>query len=310
MSSMWSMKDCGPQPKGSKVSERTAILVRGLALMALAAGLAALLYPPLRQAVGIERPDRARFAEAQQLFAAALAGGPSSRLQGHAAAVGLIASSASREWHGAVLREAGDDCKGRGTYLVREGGDVLPLAVTAPHRGADRHTGTLAASLFLESRAAAAAWNSAPRNPQADCPHALDLARERHHPFTAFALAFARHYPEGLVVQLHGFDRELRREAAARSAGMILSNGTRAPDARLLDLADCLSLSLAPYSASVFPVETGELGALANAQGQALRGAGFAGFVHLELSAELRRNLVGDEALRARLRKCLERAAR
>lgn len=292
------------------MSERTAILVRGLALMALATGLAALLYPPLRQAIGIERPDRARLAEAQQLFTAALAGDPLPTLQGHAASVGLIASAASREWRGAVLTEAADDCKGRGTYLVREGVSALPLAVTAPHRGADQHTGTLAASLFLESRAAAAAWNSAPRNPQADCPHALDLARERQHPFTAFALAFAQHYPEGLVVQLHGFDRQIRTEAAARSAGMILSNGTRTPDARLLDLADCLSIALAPHSTRVFPVETGELGALANAQGQALRGAGFAGFVHLELSAELRRDLVRDEALRARFRKCLERHAR
>lgn len=286
------------------------MLVRGLALMALAAGLAALLYPPLRQAVGIERPDRARFDEAQRMFAHALAGRPLSLLHDEAAAVGLVASGTSREWQGAVLTEAADDCKGRGTYLVREDGGALPLAVTAPHRGADQHTGTLAASLFLESRAAAAAWNSAPRNPQVDCPHALDLARERYHPFTAFALAFARRYPEGLLVQLHGFDRKNRYEAVARDASMILSNGTREPDARLLELADCLSLSLAPHSARVFPVETGELGALANAQGMALRGAGFNGFVHLELSAELRRDLVGDDTLRARFRKCLEQAAR
>lgn len=286
------------------------MLVRVLALMALAVGLAALLYPPLRQAAGIERPDRARFAETQQMFAHALAGRPAPLLQDQAAAVGLVASRASREWQGAVLSEAADDCKGRGTYLVREGGDVQPFAVTAPHRGADQHTGTLAADLFLESRAAAAAWNSAPRNPQADCPHALDLARERHHPFTAFALAFARQHPEGLVVQLHGFDRQNRNEAAAREAGVILSNGTRVPDARLLDLADCLSGSLAPHIARVFPVETGELGALGNAQGKALRGAGFAGFVHLELSAELRRDLVSDDTLRTRFRRCLEQAAR
>lgn len=285
------------------------MLVRGLALMALAAALAALLYPPLRQAVGIERPDRARFAEAQRMFAHALAGRSSSLLQAEAAAVGLIASGASREWQGAVLTEAADDCKGRGTYLVRDERGALPLALTAPHRGADQHTGTLAASLFLESRATAAAWNSAPRNPQADCPHALDLARERYHPFTAFALAFARQHPEGLVVQLHGFDRQNRHEAAARDASMILSNGTRVPDARVLDLADCLSLSLAPHSARVFPVETGELGALANAQGMALREGGFNGFVHLELSADLRRDLVGDDALRARFRTCLEQAA-
>lgn len=286
------------------------MLVRGLALMALAAGLAALLYPPLRQAVGIERPDRMRFAEAQRMFAHALAGRSSALLQDEAAAVGLVASGASREWQGAVLTEAADDCKGRGTYLVRDDGGALPLALTAPHRGADQHTGTLAASLFLESRAAAAAWNSAPRNPQAECPYALDLARERHHPFTAFALAFARQHPEGLMVQLHGFDRNNRNEEAAREAGVILSNGTRVPDARLLDVADCLSGSLAPHIIKVFPVETGELGALGNAQGMALRKAGFNGFVHLELSAELRRDLVSDDALRSGFRRCLEQAAR
>ena len=311
------MRDCDRFPKGSKVSERKSTFIRALALMVLAAGLAALLFPPLRQAIGIDRPDQARFAAAQKLFTKALAGRAAPLLRQDAAAVGLVASSSPpdwpskwpNKWQGVMLAEGEDGCEGRGTYLVRDGDEALPLAITAPHRGADRHTGVLAASLFLESGAAAAAWNSAPRNPRTECPHAIDLAREHRHPFTAFALAFARRHPDGLVVQLHGFERQARNEAAARGASVILSNGTRKADARLLDLADCLSLSLAPHSAKVFPDETGELGALANAQASALRKAGFAGFVHLELSAELRRELVSDDALRARFRGCLERAA-
>src|SRR3546814_19637646 len=91
------MKGCGLVPKGSKVSERRTMLIRGLALMALAAGLAALLLPPLRQAIGIDRPDRARFAASQQLFTKVLAGRTAPTLQHDAAATGLVAPGLNRD---------------------------------------------------------------------------------------------------------------------------------------------------------------------------------------------------------------------
>ncbi|UIP07325.1 hypothetical protein LY632_02685 [Erythrobacter sp. SDW2] len=269
--------------------------------MALSAGLAALLFPSLREAVGIATPDRAAMSASKRLFDAALAGEASSGFQG----TGLRARTPPEGWEGVVYSEPEGQCRGRGIYLVRSG-SVQPLAITAPHRGADRNTGTLAAQLFLESAAVAAAWNSAPRSPTATCPHAIDLAKAPEHPFTAFALSFARRHPKGRIVQLHGFDRAKRATAATSEAAMIISNGTMTPDPALLDLADCLSVVLDPAPVLVFPYEAKELGALKNAQGQALRAAGFAGFVHLEMAGDLRQRLVDDPALRERFSSCLQ----
>jgi hypothetical protein len=278
--------------------------------MALAAGMAAVLFPPLREAIGIDRPDAGQLDKTQQLFGDALAGQGHARLALRAGELGFTAAAQSQAWQGVMISDGGRDCANRGSYLFRDPPDASPIAITAPHRGSDRNTGTIAASLFLESSAAAAAWNSAPRNPGPDCAHAIDLARQPDHPFTAFALAFANTYPDGTIIQLHGFERMKRASGAASGADMILSNGTREPTPRLLDLADCLSRNLAPHQALVFPYETGELGALSNAQAIALGEVGFDGFVHLELSAEFRQKLAEEKDLRNRLSHCLEGAAR
>lgn len=273
-------------------------------VMVLAAGLAALLLPPLRETRGIAPSDSASFAASQRLFAAALVG--ARNWQKDAAALGLEPRRDEPQLPGVLLAEPQGECFGRGSYLLREAGG-LPLALTAPHRGSDRHTGTLAAALYLETGAAAATWNSAPRRASQTCPAALDLAREPLHPFTAFALAFAERFPTGRVVQLHGFDGARRQGLAASEAAVIVSDGTDRPSEALLDLADCLSLALAPRAVLVYPFETRELGALSNAQGQTLRAAGFDGFVHLEMSAALRAELVADAGLRGRLGDCLAR---
>lgn len=272
--------------------------------MALTAGLAALLFPPLREAVGIATPQERDYLASQRFFSEVLAG-----RSGSSGSAGLVVRPSPSAWTGKLVSEPAGQCRGRGVYLLRSDAD-RPLAITAPHRGSDRHTGTLAAQIFLESGAAAAAWNSAPRTPSAACPHALDLAKASKHPFTAFALAFARRHKDGLVVQLHGFDRRKRAEAAAADAAVIVSNGTMTPDPGLLALADCLSVALAPAPVLVFPYEASELGALTNAQGAALRQAGLGGFAHLELSLDLRQRLVGDEDLRTRFTGCLTRGRR
>jgi hypothetical protein len=278
-------------------------VLAGAIFVMLGAGLTALLFPPLREAIGIAVSGPAGMAASERLFGALLAGDDVDPSQ-----AGLVERRAPAEWDGTVLAEPEGQCEGRGIYLLRSG-QTQPLAITAPHRGSDLHTGTLAARLFLESRAAAAAWNSAPRNPSPTCPHAQDLAKAADHPFTAFALSFARRYPGGRIVQLHGFDRGKRSSAATGDAAMIVSNGTMTPDPSLLDLADCLSVVLDPAPVLVFPYEAKELGALKNAQGEALRAEGFSGFVHLEMSADLRQRLVDDQPLRGRFASCLQSMA-
>ena len=215
--------------------------------------------------------------------------------------IGLVVDVADNV---ATLRETSGRCEGRGVYALRDK-PARPLAITAPHSEADRNTGTLAELLFEETSARGAAWNSSPRRGPSDCGPAIDLADAADHPFTAFALAFAEAEPDGRIVQLHGFERTRRNTLAARGAAVIVSNGTDRPDAELFDLADCLSRVSAPATVLTHPGDTDELGALTNAQGRALREAGFAGFVHLELSAEWRETLLADGTKRDAFASCL-----
>lgn len=277
----------------------------GLALMALAAGLAALLLPPLRDAGKVARHDAGGVADARALFDAAMANPQSGELAELAEKAGFAVVPQNEEWHGLLLQEPSGKCAGRGAYLLRAGEGLAPLVITAPHRGADRHTGTLAAQLFLEGKVSAAGWNSAPRHDRDDCGNAIDLARQDQHPFTAFSLSFAEQYPAGRVVQLHGFDGGIRADGAAGDAAAIISDGTDEPSDALLDLADCLSTLFAPRRALLYPHETLELGGTQNAQGRALRAAGFGGFAHIELAADIRAQLVQDSEMRARFGQCL-----
>lgn len=270
---------------------RAGLLV--LAMLVLAA-LASRYLSPLRQATGFVVPSAAEAKKAEAAFASALAGNDTQLPPG------LVAV---RQEGYRVLGEKAGQCGGQGTYLLREP-PALPLAIVAPHRGSDRHTGTIAASLFDESPAAAAAWNSAPRRANAGCP-AGDPTRHPTHHLTAFSLAFAAAYPQGRVVQLHGFDGARRTSRAAQLADIILSQGTRTPAPSLYDLADCLSRRLHPWRVRVFPGDVDELGALENRQGQALAAAGFTGFAHIELSREVREALVADGAQRAVFGRCL-----
>lgn len=276
-------------------------MLAGGAAAAILAGTA-YLFPPFADTQKTARTDAAEFARAQSGFAQML-GDPrsgSTRLHGFGFQTRTVPGTDDAR----LVSEQAGECAGQGIYWIRENAQ-LPIAITAPHRGSDRYTGQLASALFLESRALATAWNSAPRRPTAACEHGIDLAREKQHMFSAFALGFAEAVPKGLIVQLHGFDGERRHSIAAQGAGMILSNGTEQPGERLLDLADCLSIAFAPTPVLVYPIDTGELGALNNAQGQLLRQADFNGFVHLEISSELRAAMIEDAQLRAKLIACL-----
>ncbi len=281
------------------------IALAGGAAAILAAG-ALYLFPPFSGTKTPARIGDGQFAHAQNIFASALEkdGLGTARLD----EVGLVTGTISGADNAVLLSEPDGECAGRGIYWLNEDAGSS-LAITAPHRGSDRHTGTLAAALFLETGARAAGWNSSPRRASATCAEAIDLARSKDHLFSAFTLGFAQAVPEGLIVQLHGFDGAKRESFAARDAVMILSNGTNQPTQRLLRLADDLSLAFAPQEVLVFPIGTKELGATTNAQAQLLQEAGFEGFVHIEISAGMRAALVEDAGLRGKLARALLRAA-
>ena len=198
-------------------------------------------------------------------------------------------------------------CGGGGEYRLRKGAAV-PLSITAPHAFHDRGTGELALRVFAHSRAAVAAQNTVARDGSDGC-EALNVARESEHLFTQFALGFSDRFPDGLIVQLHGFDGARRSTSRAEEAAAIVSNGSPSPGSDTLDLADCLSRALAPRAVLLYPAEANELGGEGNAQGKALREAGGARFAHIELSADLREAMLSDKALIESFTACLEEAA-
>lgn len=274
-------------------------------IMIVTAALAAHFFEPLSRALRIEQPEEQQVREAQQVFAAALELPNADDWHADIAMQGLETSQTDGPLTAVSLEEAADDCAGRGAYMLSQADAPTAILVSAPHRAADRHTGTLALQLFAEGELAAAAWNSAPRGAKSACANAADLARSPLNHFTAFSLAFAETYPTGRIVQLHGFDRDIRKSQAGADADVILSNGTDSADEELLDIADCLSAALAPRRVLVYPNDVSELGALTNAQGQALRDSGFDRFVHAELSLALRETLIADPIARAALTGCL-----
>ncbi|NVD44447.1 hypothetical protein [Qipengyuania atrilutea] len=282
--------------------KRLAVVGTGAALLLLAimAARYADLFPPLDEAESFDRPSAAEFARTRRAFVEVFAGGSEAQLEDLAFARSDSEVLASTRMYTAI----GAKCDGRGTYLVRSNKVRTSVLFTAPHRGFDRLTGNLAAQLYDEAGAAGAAWNTAPRRETAECAAFGDLAAEPRHWFTAFALAFAHTHPDARIVQLHGFNRIKRSSGRLQSASVILSDGTEEPGARLLDLSDCLTSAIHPRQVRVFPIDADELGALQNAQGIALREAGFSGFTHIELSLPLRRALLSDDDLRARFGQC------
>jgi hypothetical protein len=274
--------------------------------MVLSVALAAIIFRPLRDAGGFHVPSKSEAAGAHRMFASAFSDGDEQALSAASAPFGLETKKVSENgWQGLRISETEESCEGRGAYLLRDDKAALPVVLMAPHRGADRWTGEITASLFSDHPFTAAAWNSAPRRASDECKAGGDVTRVETHFFTAFSLAFAEQFPHGRVIQIHGFEKELRTSGAGRAADMIISNGSDTPGDGLLNLADCLSHSFPEHNVRVYPLDVQELGATQNSQGQALREAGFAGFAHIEISNQLRRSFLDDPQMRASFAHCL-----
>lgn len=274
--------------------------------MVLATATLALLLRPLRREQTFHVPDVAEAEGARAMFNRAFMlaarDGQFAAIGKEPARFGLVAARLEQP-AGFSLAEPEGACTGRGAFMLREGSPEIDVLVTAPHRGADRDTGPLARQLFSEHGFAAAAWNSAPRRAGPDCRYSGDVAREPLHYITLFSLAFAHRFPGGRVVQLHGFDDG--REDTSRQFDAIVSDGTRDPAPRLRAFAACLKRLFPERRIALFPGDSDTLGGTTNAQGKALRAAGFAGFTHLELSPGFRADLVADPHARALLAECL-----
>jgi hypothetical protein len=288
---------------------RMRVLAGCLALTSVAA---ADELQPLQQLVTERRCDGYSPATAQQLQRAE--SGFVHLLEDPAAMVGdmaqawkelgfsvMLVTAGDTTW--LVLREAPGFCKGQGLYLIRQG-VAAGLLLQVPHGYFDMHTDDIAAGL-LQAPVRAIAFNTVPRHyTQHGMKIDADLAHREDNLFAALTRAFARVYPAGRLVQLHGFNPAKRKTAAGHSAAVIVSAGTAWPTPASTAVASCLQ-SLLSKPVRLYPRDVQELGATTNLQGRLLRGLAHKGFVHVELSRALRERLRSEDSLRAGFAACL-----
>lgn len=238
-------------------------------------------------------PGSIELQQATELFRQELTAKPSPQLQKNWQALGWqrttlqLADTTCR-----VLYESAERREGRGFYLFCPQA-ASHSALQVPHAFKDLHSGRIALAMANRARFRVVAWNTVPRySDDEQGRHSADLAHLQESYFTALTRALATDNTIEQVIQLHGFSRQ-KRKGNGQQAHIIVSNGTRQPNQALFDLATRLHKVL-DIDTRVFPYDIRELGALSNRQGHLLREADNPGFIHIELSAEIRRQLRND----------------
>lgn len=203
-----------------------------------------------------------------------------------------------------VLYESDSMRIGRGLYVFRQS-LPRPIALQAPHSFHEYHTRQIVLDMIREAHVAAAAWNTVPRSiEQYGTTVNADLAHQEHSFFTALSRAFARYYANGYILQVHGFAQHKRTTQAGATADMIISSGRQIPTPVVMAAGQCLKLQM-PGPVHIYPRDVLELGATTNTIGRALMQMGHAGFIHLEMSLQMRERLRNDAALRQTVLQCI-----
>ncbi|NMG32110.1 hypothetical protein [Aromatoleum evansii] len=266
--------------------------------------LATTIAPRLAEAIRgghYVAPDSDELARAERLFDRLTAGSPPDALRAEMRELGLVIE---RDGPLVIVREREDALRGRGFYVFRHG--ARPDVLHVPHGFKDEMTRDIGLALFAEGDFAAAAWNTVPRRYERDGAQVdADLAHLPGTWFNAFVRATARAWPQGRSLQIHGYDPDKRRTEAGADAALILADGTAVPDDALRRQRDCLASRLG-RSVALYPDDVRELGGTTNVQGRTLRGLGYGGFVHVEISRSLRLALRDDPAARANFLTCLQ----
>jgi len=203
-----------------------------------------------------------------------------------------------------VLQEIPARKEGRGFYLFRANSNSTSV-LQAPHSFKDLRTREITFDLILQSDYAAAAWNTVPRdyienNVQIDA----DMAHLEHTFFISFSRAFARHYTQGDLLQLHGYAQDKRSTDAGKASELILSSGTSMPTNTLLETVACMKQKVSSKTYA-YPLEVDELGGTTNTIGKALRQLGHEGFMHIEINRGIREQLLTEPKLQNGFNNCL-----
>jgi hypothetical protein len=197
---------------------------------------------------------------------------------------------------GAVLvREIEARRRGGGAYVVRFDARARDTAIEAPHTFFDEGTLPLACELFQRTNSAALFINTAHRYKASPADehgdHPSDVAHSGSSLFQAATEGLIQSVPGPTVVQLHGF------AARGTDTTVVVSAGEkRQGDALVTRAASALARVLT--GVKKYPEDSGELGATTNVQGQIVRASG-GRFLHVEMEANLRRQVLTDAHLRA-----------
>ncbi len=192
---------------------------------------------------------------------------------------------------------------GKGEYrfskIVKKG-----IALQAPHRYHDKHTGVIVKKLFSQYDISSIALNSLPRNAVTKGISAsADLAHSDNNYHIAYSRAFANHFPHGNLIQLHGFNAKKRTSIIARDADIIMSTASSWSSNYLFKVQKCLSTQ--NWVSLRFPQQVKELGATQNSIASVMRQLGHVGFTHLELNLSSREAIVNDKSQLKRFAGCL-----
>ena len=198
-------------------------------------------------------------------------------------------------WPGVVIvREVSTARRGGGAYLFRLD-RRNSLVVQAPHTFFDEGTLPLSCELFVRARAAVLFIDTAHRykaaEADADGEFPADMAHSTKSFFQAATEGTLRKLTGATVVQLHGFGER------AAPFNVVLSNGERVAADPLVVRAEQALSGVVPTGIVRFPDEIDELGATTNVQGPLVRR--YRGrFLHVEMAAKLRRELLATARLR------------
>ncbi len=195
--------------------------------------------------------------------------------------------------------------RGRGFFIFRSN-NYRPIFLQSPHRFSDKYTGRITLALFKQGKFGGGAWNSVHRhNGSRNQGMSSDFAHIENSPFSAHGRAIAKVKPSAVIIQIHGFSRKKRRSQAGATADLIISSGSHWPSHIASRMANCLA-GKQLGQVRLYPREVRELGGVTNVTGKTLRAMGFPGFIHLEMSLELRKKLIKNKEALNMLARCLE----
>lgn len=211
---------------------------------------------------------------------------------------GSYASAKLKEW--STLRSVDDDLDMWHVLMSNTGGKLF---IQAPHQFSDRFSGEIALAATSHSKQANALFLNAQHRKE------IDYSREPNSILTQLTQVYLQNNKMTAgIVQLHGFERTKRKSAIAQSANFIISSGNKRSLSMPLALQQCL-VSHGFENVLVYGREVDELGATKNPVKKQVYQLQSTRFVHIEMSLEQRKALIGNAESLAKFYRCIDRVA-